>query len=208
MMDVTKAKRLESIAISSVPALPCLQNYFIALENRLDDEQVVAFLNSSESLFVYGSLQIPKITVPIISEIKTAPRVDEAQLAKNMTPAKLASHQIFARKDSIYPAIVDVKDPDETATGMVIFGLLKKELRCLDRYERGQYSRETCEVKIQLNTGEMKMIQVYTYMYAGKSRDRIDPQQRPWTLKGFLSDHADLGIGEFCLGQIDKQSKS
>jgi cation transport regulator ChaC len=163
--------------------------YKIALSNRLTWSELETYLtNTPMVIFAYGSLQLPHELALCLNEDKAYRDDEDVGYALRMTPGKLTHHRVYAIRDRIFPGVLDDGTEDDVVDGMVIFGLVEAERQRLDRREGGWYSREERQIAIRMASGDEENIEANVYIWAAGSENLISPNEKKWSLHGFIKD--------------------
>lgn len=125
----------------------------------------------TDSLFVYGSLQIEEVMETVVGRLPPS------------EPASLVGFARRALVDRSYPGLAP--RPGETTAGVVFGGLTATELEWLDLFEGDLYER--IRVDAQTAAGERK--RVYVYVIVPEERALLD--ERPWDLEAFRSSNLE-----------------
>ena len=137
-------------------------------------------------LFVYGTLQIPKVLRKLISRV---PIGEPAVLCQREN----VMYERFALKSEVYPVLLETTKIEQQIKNRPIDGVLfhdltADEIRVLDEFEGEEYSRELVNVM----TKEKNETEAYTYLFPPNSVQKYSDEidfHRTWKLSDFDKPH-------------------
>lgn len=135
------------------------------------------------NLFVYGTLQIPRIM------FRAAGRVPPSR------PALLPGHAALTLRDRAYPGLLPTSGA--STPGLLYTGLTGKEILRLDRFEGEEYERVLRAVCL----GRGGSLAAWCYRLRDDFLCLALP--RTWRLKNFLDQNLSRFEAEFVLGRVD-----
>lgn len=119
---------------------------------------------SIQSVFTYGTLQVPEVIEIVTGKQLTA------------VPATLAGYQRYKFKDKTYPGII--KNEACTIEGMLYENIDEQSLTALDEFEDIMYERRLLEVQVNHETK-----QAYVYVTMDEYKDWLS--DTVWELELF-----------------------
>ncbi|MDF1861873.1 MAG: gamma-glutamylcyclotransferase [Verrucomicrobiales bacterium] len=129
---------------------------------------------SHTSLFVYGTLLVPKIWNAV---------TDCSDLTSK--PASLAGHRIAKVRGGDFPVITQDPSAKRPVPGRVIFSVPKTAIQRLDAYEDGFYERDRVSILCERQKIEAEVYRVPIPLVPRLFSDD------PWTLEWFEANALD-----------------
>lgn len=148
----------------------------VASDNYLTAGRIERF--PGRPLFVYGSLMLPYFLAEKMNDSDTpVTKRAAAKVALSMTPGGLHGFRQLKEADGSIVAITNERAcPTEVVAGLVVFGVTDGQVRCLDRYHEGKYSREPVHVQIRVRSKadgeelELRPAWVSTYIWSSDEK--------------------------------------
>lgn len=150
-------------------------------------------------LFVYGSLQIPRVLERLLRRVPS--QISPATLLPDTS--KSIVYRRLPLRHVTYPVLIRERGTDADAyplvDGVVINDLSSEEYAILDAFEGDQYQRDVVSVRLRHSGKTLR--DVWTYVFPESSAKRhasVIVRGEEWCLDRFQREHLDAFLREEC----------
>lgn len=126
----------------------------------------------SNSLFTYGTLEIPQVVQIITGQVLTG------------VPARLEGYARYQLKNHAYPGII--QEADASITGTLYLDLDDVLIAQIDEYEDTCYDRRS----LRVITKNGMALEAQAYVVPEENRELLS--SRPWDREKFIRDELDI----------------